>query len=411
MTPPSLTTRLAAHLARDVGKSDRRRARLHLLDWLGCVAGARETAAAGAVSRAESDPLMRAAFIGNILEMDDIHRSAILHPGPCVWPVVLAGKGDMEARLDAALRGYEAMIAIGATFDDRHYAFHHNTSTAGGFGAAAAAASLAGADEETMVAALGLAGSVSGGFWQTRHEDNLAKQWHVLHAIRTGCDAARLARAGATGPAFILEGPQGLYRATCETPGEMQFPDRWRLHTVSFKPWASCRHTHPAIDAALELKAKGALSGPIAVETFADAITFCDRPEPASVIEAKFSLQHAVAVVAEHGAPRPEHFEPAAITGLAEARGRVSVCEDAAFTQRYPDHYGARVSTGDGAIELADTRGDPERPLDDDGVVDKARMLIAWGGLADTEADRAVDLALAGEDPAALRALLGDWLG
>ena len=45
MTTASLVQRLSAHLARSPNESDRARARLHLLDWLACVAGARGSAA------------------------------------------------------------------------------------------------------------------------------------------------------------------------------------------------------------------------------------------------------------------------------------------------------------------------------------------------------------------------------
>jgi hypothetical protein len=49
---------------------------------------------------------------------------------------------------------------------------------------------------------------------------------------------------------------------------------------------------------------EGALAaGPIHVESYGDALTFCDRPEPRTSGEAKFSLQHAMAVVAVRGRP------------------------------------------------------------------------------------------------------------
>jgi tight adherence protein C len=40
VTQDSLTRRLARHLVRPISAQDRARTRLHLLDWLGCVAGA-----------------------------------------------------------------------------------------------------------------------------------------------------------------------------------------------------------------------------------------------------------------------------------------------------------------------------------------------------------------------------------
>jgi len=411
MSGHSLTEELAQHLLRPISPEIRMRARLHLLDWLGCVAGALQASVAGQVRGFATQPVaVRAAFLGNVLEMDDVHRASILHPGPVVWPTVLSdARVPMGDLLDAAVRGYEATVAIGSTFDARHYAHFHNTATAGVFGAAAAAASLLGADRDQHVAALGLAGSVSGGLWQMRNEPVTAKQWHVAHAVTTGRAAASFARGGITGPRFILEGPQGLHAATCDTPKAMRLGEGWRIEEVSFKPWGACRHAHPAIDAALALRDAGGLEGAILVETYRDALTFCDRPEPRTVHEAKFSLQHAIAIVAERGVPQLADFEPEAIAALAFARERVVVREGADFTTRFPEHYGARVSTGSGAIEHVDTLGDPERPLAREGVIAKARALMAWGGVGD-DADAAIALCLEGEDPRAILALLERWL-
>lgn len=413
MTQESLTEKLARHLSRPIDEDTRQRARLHLLDWLGCVAGARESAVGRLVRSYSSDDISGAsAMLGNVLEMDDIHRSSILHPGPIIWPTLIFDDDvDMNCVLDAAVKGYEATIAIGATFDAKHYSMYHNTATAGLFGAAAASASLNDCSTGQLVAAIGLAGSVSGGLWQMRNEASEAKQWHIDSAVRTGKNAARHASNGLSGPRFILEGPQGLYAATCDQPKPMEFVDPWRIHEVSFKPWGACRHAHPAIDAALELKKKrGALDGEILIETYSDALTFCDRPDPQTVIDAKFSLQHGVAIVADKGVPSLADFELESISAFSETRNRVTVRASAEISDRYPDHYGARVSCDSDSVELIDTLGDPDRPMNKEQIIGKARDLIHWGGLADMEADRAVELALEGKDGSAMRHLLVDWL-
>jgi len=413
MTQESLTEKLAAHLVRPVDAATRQRARLHLLDWLGCVAGGRGSDLAKLTEH--MDPARKsnyAAMLGNLLEMDDIHRSSILHPGPVIWSALMVGQDfDMQAILDAAVIGYEATIGIGTTFDAHHYLYYHNTATAGIFGAAASVVSLFGKDRSKFVSAMGLAGSVAGGLWQMRHETSDAKQWHVERSMTNGSSAGYYAAGGMTGPRFILEGPQGLYAATCKEPKPMEFPDQWRIHEVSFKPWGACRHAHPAIDASLELKDKlGKLDGEILVETYADALTFCDRPDPQTVIDAKFSLQHAVAIVAEKGVPELADFEPDAIARHADARSRVKLRQAEDITARYPQHYGARVTCGEEVVELTDARGDPERPMREEQIIDKARALIAWGGLPESEAQRAIELALQGNDAKAIHAMLGDWL-
>jgi 2-methylcitrate dehydratase PrpD len=314
----------------------------------------------------------------------------------------------MDARLDAAVRGYEAMIAIGAACDARHYAHWHPTATMGGFGAAAAFGSLIGFAPVEYAHALANAGSVAGGLWHMRHAPGvLTKQWHIHHAVRTGRDAALHVHYGATGPLGLLEGPQGLFAAMTDTPGKLAGgSEGWLIHEVSFKPYAACRHAHPAIDAAMQLRASEMLEAPFAVETYADALTFCDRPDPQTELEAKFSLQHAVAVVADGRNAEPQDFTPEAIAALAPLRAQVSVAEDPAFTARYPAHFGARVN----GLDLVDTLGDPERPMSAEDIVAKMHSLARWSGLAASKAGRAARLALEGDDGAAIDALLEEWI-
>lgn len=397
---------LARRLARPVGEGERKRARLHLLDWLACVAGARgsEAFGRGGMLRLNGG----AALLGNVLEMDDVHREALLHPGPVIWPAVFEQPVEELARaLDAAVRGYEAMIAVGSALDAHHYANWHPTATAGGIGAATAVASWWALDEQRTVWALANAASVAGGLWHMRHADVMTKQWHVYHAVATGHDAALAAYNGITGPAAILEGEQGFFAAMTREPKPLGGSDEgWLIHQVSFKPFAACRHAHPAIDAALELRAAGRLQPPFQVETYSDALRFCDKPDPRTELEAKFSLQHAVAVVADGRGAEPGDFTEEAIAALAPLRAQVSVAEDAGITARYPQHFGARVN----GFELRDTLGDPERPVGEDTIIAKMRTLTRWGGLPEREAERAVQAALHGNDTEAITKLLEDWL-
>ncbi|QLC26078.1 MmgE/PrpD family protein [Parasphingopyxis algicola] len=403
-----LLAQLSERLARPVGESDRQRARLHLLDWLACVAGGRESAVSRLFARILPGYPVTAAMVSNLLEMDDVHRTALLHPGPVIWGAVFSMSSEtMVGALDDAVRGYEAMIAIGAALDDHHYSHWHPTATAGVFGAAAAAGSYWDLDRDSMVWALANAGSVAGGLWHMRHDDVMTKQWHVANAIRVGNDTAWMAMDGLTGPAALLEGPQGLFEAMTQEPGPLaDNGDSWLIHQVSFKPFAACRHAHPAIDAAIELRKAGELQPPFHVETYADALAFCDRPDPVTELDAKFSLQHAVAVVADGRKAEPADFTEEAIAALADLRAQVTVAEDPEITARYPAHYGVRVN----GLELIDTLGDPERPVDEDAIIAKMHSLAEWGGLKASDAEKAVDVALEGDNVIAVHDLLQEWL-
>ena len=84
----------------------------------------------------------------------------------------------------------------------------------------------------------------------------------------------------------------------------------------------------------------------------------------------------------------------------------MTVAEAPEITARYPAHFGARLN----GFELTDTRGDPERPVGEADIIAKMHMLAACGGLPASEADRAADLALRGDDAGAIVAMLREWL-
>jgi 2-methylcitrate dehydratase PrpD len=111
-------------------------------------------------------------------------------------------------------------------------------------------------------------------------------------------------------------------------------------------------------------------------------------------------------VIADGRNAEPADFTLDAIAALAPLRAQVSVREDPAISARYPAHFGARVN----GLELVDTRGDPERPVSADDIIAKVRTLVAWGGLPPEEADRAVELALYGDDAGAIHTMLSEWL-
>jgi 2-methylcitrate dehydratase PrpD len=418
----TLTEGLVALLARPISGADRARAALHVADWIGCAAAGAASATGarflahqadlapgiarvllGGALAARDAALLNGAF-GNVLEMDDVHREAVLHPGPVVIPAALALAVERDsagaALLDAVIRGYEAEIRLGRALGGGHYRHFHPTASCGAFGAAAACASLLGLDGDGIADALGNAASVAGGLWRCRHEAVATKQWHTAHAAACGLDAARLAARGVTGPRAILEGEQGFFAGlapAAEAARLLAEPDApWLIHETSFKPWPACRHAHAAIDAALLLRAQGVVTPrEVVVRAYADAITFCDRPEPRSEVEAKFSLQHAVAVTLLDGPPPLAAFAPEALAraDVAALRARVRVEEDATLTGAYPRHFGAEV-VADGATQrVADALGDPENPLAPSAVLDKARALLRHAGVG--EASLAAALALA----------------
>lgn len=418
----SLTRDLAALIrAKPITTADRHACALFVLDAVANGIGGRGTAQGRIVldwAQAAGGDAGRRAFtqgaLIHILEMDDLHRASVVHPGCVVVPAAVAVARDTGAMghavLDAVLRGFEACCRVGMSVGPSHYKVWHNTATCGPFGSAMAAADLLGLDTEQTMHALGNAGTQAAGVWEFLDTGAMSKHLHAGRGAEAGVVAAQLAARGFSGPPRILEGARGFYAAACPDPHPgAVLADRdapWQLRLTSIKPWPSCRHTHPAIDAALELAASGPIDGPVTVTTYRTALDVCDNPAPDSIYAAKFSLQHCVTAALSDGKVDFASFEPDARARLADAAERVTLIAADPFDGAYPVSWGARVQAGNRVAERTAAKGDPEAPLSDAEMTDKARMLMNVGGHPEPDAVISAVLALADDGPVAALGLV-----
>jgi 2-methylcitrate dehydratase PrpD len=357
-----------------------------------------------------------AAFVNGCLshmvEMDDIDRGSVVHPGAVVIPAALAiaerERATGKAFLSAVVAGYEVAIRLGEAVGKRHYYYFHNTGTCGVFGAAAAAGWLLGLTEKQFVSAFGNAGTQAAGLWEFNTEGDMSKHLHAGKAAANGVLAADLARRGFTGARRILEGERGLFAATAPGANPTPLSDLWSLDHpepifkiggVSIKPHASCRHTHAAVDAALELRTRldrQALDSPgtsnvlqVHVDAYQAALDLCDNPNPETPYAAKFSLQYCVAAALTRSRVGLAEFTPEAIAsaGIRSILPRISATLEPDFEARYPAEWPARVRlelAGGPAVSatVANPKGDPENPLTPQELADKFRDLAAYAGHA-----------------------------
>lgn len=419
-------------------------AKYYTLDWLGsAIAGTATTpgrvfldhAAAQAggpatvIGLAERRGAPTAALVNgalsHIVEMDDLHRASVVHPGAVVIPAALAVADWLGAAgldfLAAVVLGYEVAIRIGEAVGKSHYRIWHNTATCGVFGSAAAAGWLFGLTLEQMVWALGSAGTMAAGLWEFNADGAMSKPLHAGHAASGGLLAADLGRRGLTGARRILEGERGFFAATSQDADPQQVVaglspamTSYRIPGVSIKPHASCRHTHPAVDAALQIRSR---LGPAveqidtaAVDTYQATLALTDHPAPLHPHACKFSMHYCVASALLRGSVGLADFDPAEIMDPARRAlmQRVTVHHSPDLEARYPAAWPARVtvtlSDGRTLVQSVDyPKGDPENPLSWDELKAKFRLMVAgtaWApqsealiaGVCDLDRRLAVDL-------------------
>lgn len=403
---PSLSHQLARYLVNtkleDVPAAVVSKAKMCIMDWFGCaLAGVGETPGqilvrtaldtggipqATIVSGDARTSALMAAFVNaglaHMVELDDVHRGSVLHPGA---PIVASALAAAEAAgangrelIRAVVLGYEVAIRIGAAVAPSHYYYWHSTGTCGTFGAAAAAGLLLGLNEDQMTHALGTAGTQAAGLWEFLSDGAMSKHLHAAKAAMNGFLAAYLAKLGFTGARRILEGDRGFFRATSAQfdPGKVTegLGHGYKIMETSFKLHSSCRHTHAAIDTARRLVRHHNIEPnevrSILVETYRDAINIAGNQAPNSPYAAKFSLPFCVALATARHGTGPEEFCEATLADpvIRRLMSVVQLKIDPTLDAYYPERWPARltITTRNGQSVTAESEyplGDPENPI------------------------------------------------
>lgn len=349
----------------------------------------------------EGRPLPQAsvanAAISHLVEVDDGHRLAMMHPGVTVFPVVMAlaeslnlTAADMRA---AVVAGYEAGLRVGTFLGKAHYATCHTTATAGCFGTAAAAARAFGLDSERTLWALGHAGTQAAGLWQFLDDGaEAAKALHPATAVRNGLTAAMLASEGIPGAVRVLEGRRGLLAAWGLAGDRALLADglgeRFEILQTTIKGWPACGQMHSSLDALRDLMRREDLH-PGAVERIVVTgpraqVDIADIRDPRSFEEAKFSTRFCMAFLALEGSLSFANFTPDVLgrDAVRQLSQRVEVIEEPSFTARFPATRPARVEVfcRDGTMFFAERtfrRGDPEDPWSWDDLVERFGVIAA----------------------------------
>jgi 2-methylcitrate dehydratase PrpD len=207
---------------------------------------------------------------------------------------------------------------------------------------------------------------------------------HAGHAAEAGLLAALAAAHGYTGALDVLEGPAGFGAAMAQSPGwaAVARPGRpLRITEATVKNHTCCGHTFAAVDAGLELRARGIRPQDIEsieVRTGITAARVAGNAAPKTAFEAKFSVSYCVAVALVLGSVRLRAFEPQALRDpvISAVERKVTVMPDAEMERVFPAQRRAIVTLVDRAGRrhevTRDTRkGDPDDPLTDTELAGK----------------------------------------
>jgi 2-methylcitrate dehydratase PrpD len=344
--------------------------------------------------------------MSHALDYEDTHDAGLVHPNGTALPAALA-----VAQLRGGVSGAEFItaMAVGADLTCRLGMAMGDDDTPRGWvirpllgtcGAVAAAGKLLGLDAATMVEAFGLAFSqvtCTKGFfgYPASHmreiRDGLAAQAAVT--------AVLLAQRGVRCYDQPLEGAHGLfamytggrYDAARLTQG---LGRTFEVDQLSFKPWPSCRGTHPFVEAALTLRARHGLQphaiGRITADVSSTFGMLCtpaaQKQRPQTANDAKFSVPFTTAAALVNGRLGLADFTPAALADpevlALAARTECSVRSAGAGAGLEDALRGTlRLALRDGSMlehRVDQPLGDPQRPLDDAALAAKFVDCARW---------------------------------
>jgi 2-methylcitrate dehydratase PrpD len=336
-------------------------------------------AASGATTDAATAALVNGTS-GYAIGLTDTHARSITHPGPSIVPAALAAGqetgADGEQLLRAIVAGVEAVVRIGSVVNPSHRARgYHPTATCNVFGAVVAVGRLHSLDREQIANAMGIAGSMTGGLYEFRHEGSMLMAFHGGWPAHNGVVAVELARRGFTGPTTVLEGPEGFFRAFADDihPELLAVdPAHPGILEVGLRPYNACRYGHSGIDALIEIAAQRGPIDPaeierVTVETHRTAVD--QETEPDTVIGARLSTKFTIAYAIAHGAKITEVDEADLADPLVrQIVDRMDVVEAPDLTAIFPAKWSCRVTVAfrDGTSATAQVdvpKGEPENPM------------------------------------------------
>lgn len=328
-----------------------------------------------------------------MLDFNETHIEAYVHPTAPVWPAVQAvaemSNRTLAETMHAGALGIEVELAMATALMPGHYTQGFNPAVAAGaVGAAAGCAVLLELNERQTAHALGLAALGNSGPLEAL--GTMAHPYAIGSAARNGLIAARLAAEGFEAPNAAIEGKHGMLATVADQDDEkldkvlVDLGERWMITgPIAFKRYPTETITQPLIECTAAVLDRTTAVRQAQVET----MRFTVEPvvarvaeerrtrfgAPADDLQARFDPAYCIAaawVTAGFGPDRlaePTRSNPA-VLGLRE---RVSFVSD-----EYRSMVGGEleVTFADGTTETASVdayRGSADNPLSDAELVAK----------------------------------------
>jgi len=354
--------------------------------------------------------LADAIFINGLsahyLELDDGVRYGVIHPSAPLFsaliPLAIENKVQWADILRGAVCGYETSIRIASAMQPYHYsAGYHPTATCCTLGVAVGVAVMLGWDDAIVKDAFSAACISACGSLKVLEDVSQLKPYNCAKAALNGYMSALMAKAGFAGPSEPLDGDTGFLKMMSSSYDEDILTgerDYLYLEKIYQKPYASCRHTHPEIEACFKIRANAGFSleqvDSVKVTTYKGVIGKHDFKDIHGESSARMSIPFSVAVALAIGkAGIAEFGEPyVSDKALLDLTRRVDIVPSEDLSKLVPDKRVAIVEVimkdGNHYSETVEyPKGEPENPLSEAENYAKFLSMAVHAGLLEQKVE------------------------
>lgn len=348
--------------------------------------------------------LKEAVFLNGLnshaLDFDDGTNSGIIHLGSPIFSLLipLSQRYEIEINdmLKAAIVGYEASYTMAVSIQPGHKIMgYHATGTCGTLGATIAAAYMLGFTVEERFQAFAAACVAASGMLKVLDDGSELKPYNVAKTALLSLSSLQLAKAGFKGHSDPLGGRGFIKMMTGKENIELMpvlLNGTYAIMKTYTKPYASCRYTHPAVEAAIHLKDKVEVSDveEIDVRTYGLAVSGHDHTDIPGCYSAKMSIPYATVAGLIYGKAGLQEFTDSAIqkTKKLNLIEKVRVFSDNELSAMFPSIQAAIVTikTKSGVYtERVDfPKGEPENPMTNEEFRSRYDSLMEYAGISET---------------------------
>ena len=351
------------------------------------------------------------AMNSHVLELDDGNRIGMLHIGAPVFSALLAFADNIKADtfFKSAIIGYEAAIRLAmAVQPDAKLKGVHATGICGTVGAALAISFALNYDLYQIKSTLAAACTSASGLLEMIVDESELKIFNVGIAAQNAVISSFVGKAFFRSPHDPLGGKRGFLNLFSNNPKlkylEVFNNSELMIHSVYLKPYAACRHCHPAIEAALNIKKTSNLKideiKNIVIDTYKLAIQGHDVRDIESIPASKMSTPFSVAVALITGEAgmnqfTREYIENAEVKALMN---KITIVENTHFTALSPGQRIAEITINAGNEAISDKviypKGEPENPLSELDLINKFKDMAVYAGLEKEKINKIIELVL-----------------